>query len=69
MPGFYIKNLSMKAISNGSQRMMQEMMRAVAVNHIEAVIGREFDFEDAVAAFQHMARSSHIGKVVINHRT
>lgn len=68
MPGFYIKNLSMKAISNGSQRMMRDMMRAVAVNNIEAVVGRVFQFEDAVAAFNFMARSSHVGKVVIRHR-
>jgi NADPH:quinone reductase-like Zn-dependent oxidoreductase len=67
MPGFYIKNLSMKAISNGSQRMMTDMMRAVAANDIEAVVGREFQFDDAVAAFQFMAESSHIGKVVIRH--
>ena len=68
MPGFYIKNLSMKAISNGSQRMMSDMVRAVAVNNIEAVIGRAFHFEDAVAAFNYMAQSSHIGKVIVNHR-
>jgi len=67
MPGFYIKNLSMKAISNGSQRMMTEMMRAVSVNNIEAVVGRVFDFQNAVAAFKFMEASSHIGKVVIRH--
>ncbi len=68
MPGFYIKNLSMKAISNGSQRMMSDLVRAIAVNNIEAVVSRVFDFEAAVAAFKYMAQSSHIGKVVITHR-
>ena len=67
MPGFYIKNLSMKAISNGSQHMMTEMMRAVSANNIRAVVGRVFEFEDAVAAFKFMAASRHIGKVVIRH--
>jgi hypothetical protein len=35
----------------------------------DLAIAGEVDLADAVAAFQHMARSSHIGKVVINHRT
>lgn len=65
--GLYIRNLALKAISNGSRRMMEDMLRAVGANRIEALIARSFDFDDAVAAFEYMARSSHAGKVIIRH--
>lgn len=67
MPGFYIKNLSMKAISNGSREMMETLIQAVANQRIEAVVNREFAFEDAVEAFTYMDKSSHVGKVIIRH--
>ena len=67
MPGFYIRNLALKAISNGSRRMMEDMLRGVAATGIEALIGGEFGFDDAVAAFEFMAKSSHAGKVIIRH--
>ena len=67
MPGLYIKNLAMKAISNGSRSMLEDMMRGVAASDIQAVVEKTFDFDDAVQAFELMARSSHIGKIVLNH--
>ena len=67
MPNFYIKNITMKAISNGSRVMMEEMVRALDVGGIEGAVAKEFAFEDAVSAFEFMARSSHLGKVIIRH--
>jgi NADPH:quinone reductase-like Zn-dependent oxidoreductase len=67
MPDFYIRNISMKAISNGSRTMMEELVKAVETTGIKALIAREFSFDDAVAAFEFMDQSSHIGKVVIRH--
>ena len=67
MPGLYIKNLGLKAISNGSRRMLENMMRGIAATGIEAVVEHTFDFEDAVQAFKFMDQSSHVGKVVIRH--
>lgn len=67
MPGFYIKNLAMKAISNGSRVMLEDMMRGVAASGIQAVVDHTFDFTDAVRAFEFMAQSSHVGKVVLHH--
>lgn len=67
MPGFYIKNLAMKAISNGSRGMLEDMLRGVAASGIQAVVERTFGFDDAVAAFEFMAQSSHVGKVVLRH--
>ena len=68
MPGFYIKNLGMRAISNGSRLMMEDLLKAVAANRIEAVIGEVFGFDAVVAAFEQAASSSHIGKILIDHR-
>ena len=67
MPGFYIKNLAMKAISNGSRMMLEDMIRGVAASGIQAIVQHIFDFTDAVEAFEFMARSNHVGKVVLRH--
>jgi NADPH:quinone reductase-like Zn-dependent oxidoreductase len=68
LSGLMIKNLTVKGLTSASRAMLVELMNAVAKNGIEAVIDKEFDFEQAVEAFQFMARSSHIGKVMIRHR-
>lgn len=65
MPDFYIKNITMKAISNGSRVMMQELVEAVETAGLEALVAKEFAFDDAVAAFEFMDQSSHVGKVLI----
>lgn len=67
MPDFYIKNITMKAISNGSREMMEELVDALTVGSLSAMVAREFAFEDAVAAFEYMDQSSHLGKVIIRH--
>ena len=69
MPGFYLKNLGMRAISNGSRQMMEELLRAIDANGIEAQIGRVFAFEQVVEAFEFAAASGHVGKVLIDHRS
>ena len=67
MPGLYMKNLTLKAISNGSRRMLEDMLASIAYDEVQAVIGKEFDFEDAINALEFMSRSSHAGKVIIRH--
>jgi len=68
LSGLMMKNLTLKGLTSASRATLVELMNAVAKNEIEAVIDKEFDFEQAVEAFQFMGRSSHIGKVVIRHR-
>ncbi len=67
MPGFYIKNIMLKAISNGSRRMLADMVRAVAANDIQAIVDRRFTFDRVPDAFNYMASSSRFGKVLIRH--
>ena len=67
MPGFYMKNLHMVGISNGSRVMLEDMARAIEANGISALIGKTFAFDDAPAAFEYASRSAHAGKVLIRH--
>jgi NADPH:quinone reductase-like Zn-dependent oxidoreductase len=41
------------------------LLRAVDANGIEPVIDRRFAFDDAVAAYEHLASAQHFGKIVI----
>jgi NADPH:quinone reductase-like Zn-dependent oxidoreductase len=66
--GLMMKNLTVKGLTSASRATLVELVNAVAQNRIEAVIDKVFDFDQAVEAFQFMAQSSHIGKVVIRHR-
>lgn len=43
------------------------LLRAVDANAIEPVIDRSFAFDDAVAAYEHLASGAHFGKIVIEH--
>ena len=68
LSGLMMKNLTVKGLTSASRATLVELMNAVAENGIEAVIDKTFEFEQAVEAFRFMAKSSHIGKVVIRHR-
>jgi NADPH:quinone reductase-like Zn-dependent oxidoreductase len=67
MPGFYAKNLTLKAISNGSRRMLEELLAAIDANNLRHVIEREFAFADAIEAYRFMRDGSRVGKVLIRH--
>lgn len=67
MPGFYMNNITMKAISNASVRMLTDMVKGYAANGLEPIIGRRFDFEDAPEAFRYQRDNDDIGKVIIRH--
>jgi NADPH:quinone reductase-like Zn-dependent oxidoreductase len=67
MPGFYQKNLTLKAISNGSRRMFADLLAALAAGRIQPVIDRTFAFSEAIAAFREMEAGDHVGKVLIRH--
>jgi NADPH:quinone reductase-like Zn-dependent oxidoreductase len=67
MPGLYAKNLSLKAISNGSRRMLEELLAAIATNSLQAVVERQFDFGDARLAYEYQRSGDRVGKVLIRH--
>jgi NADPH:quinone reductase-like Zn-dependent oxidoreductase len=53
-------------ISVGSRGMTEDMVRFIEVNNIKPVVDREFEFSDALAAYQHLEAGRAFGKVVIN---
>lgn len=65
MPGFYMKNITMKAISNASRRMLEDMIAAISANNVSSEIDRKFAFEKSVEAFEYMSTSKHFGKILI----
>ncbi|MCB2108225.1 MAG: NAD(P)-dependent alcohol dehydrogenase [Rhodobacteraceae bacterium] len=64
-PNLIIKDLTIKGVTVGSRRMFEDMLKAMAVNKIEPVIDRVFDFADAQAAVAYMQSGEKLGKVVI----
>jgi NADPH:quinone reductase-like Zn-dependent oxidoreductase len=45
--------------------MFEAMNAAIAANKIKPVIDRVFGFDEAQAAYKHLASGAHFGKVVI----
>lgn len=65
MYGILGKNLTLKGITSGNRAMMQDMLDLVAAKGIEPLVDSCFGFEDAPAAYTHLASGNHIGKVMI----
>lgn len=58
--------VSIKGISNGSRRHLQDFVRAVAANGLKPVIDRVFPFLEAQEAVRYMEGPAGIGKVMIS---
>jgi len=59
------RRANIQGISVGSTQMFEALNRAVAANAIKPVIDKVFGFDEAQAAYQHMASGAHFGKIVI----
>lgn len=65
-PGtLFAKRASLCGIQVGSRDMFEAMNRAIEVAKLEPVIDRVFAFDEARAAYEHLASGRHFGKVVI----
>jgi NADPH:quinone reductase-like Zn-dependent oxidoreductase len=65
-PGLIMaRRANIQGISVGSTQMFEAMNRAIAANRIKPVIDKVFGFDDAKAAYHHMAAGAHFGKIVI----
>ena len=58
-------SIRMNGIYVGSRAMFEDMNRAIAAADLTPVIDRSFAFEEARAAFHHMAAADHFGKIVV----
>jgi NADPH:quinone reductase-like Zn-dependent oxidoreductase len=59
------KQINLQGIYVGSRAMFEAMNRAIALHAMRPVIDSVFAFEDAQAAYRHLAGGGHFGKVVI----
>jgi NADPH:quinone reductase-like Zn-dependent oxidoreductase len=59
------KAIRVRGVYVGSVRMFEALNRALAASKIEPIIDRVFAFDEARAAYEHLASGRHLGKVVI----
>lgn len=59
------KNAVIRGIFVGNREMFESMNRAFEAHRLEPVIDRVFPWEEAPAAYEHLASGAHFGKVVI----
>jgi NADPH:quinone reductase-like Zn-dependent oxidoreductase len=65
-PGLiFARRANVQGISVGSTQMFMAMNRAIQLSAIKPVIDKVFAFDDAQAAYRHMASGAHFGKIVI----
>jgi NADPH:quinone reductase-like Zn-dependent oxidoreductase len=60
------KSVHINGIYVGSRAMFERMNAAIAANNLRPVIDRIFPFTEARAAFEHMQKGSHFGKIVLS---
>jgi NADPH:quinone reductase-like Zn-dependent oxidoreductase len=59
------RSITVQGIYVGSREMFEEMNRAIELHGLRPRIDRSFGFEQARAAYEHLAGASHAGKVAI----
>ena len=63
--GIFHKGLRVHGVYVGSGRMFDGLNRALSSTAIHPIVDRVFGFDDARAAYEHLASGAHFGKVVI----
>ena len=59
------KNIRIRGVYVGSVAMFERLVRVLELSKIDPAIDRVFRFEEARAAYEHLASGTHFGKVVI----
>ncbi|MCU0868207.1 MAG: NAD(P)-dependent alcohol dehydrogenase [Burkholderiales bacterium] len=59
------KHIRVHGIYVGSREMFDEMNRAIAASGLRPPVDRNFGFDDARAAYEHLERAAHAGKVTL----
>lgn len=60
-----MRGVRIQGVFVGSKETFQSMNRAIAHHRLEPVVDRVVPFDDAPAAFEHLASGEHLGKVVV----
>ncbi len=59
------KNITIKGIASGHRGMLEAALKVVAEHGIAMLVDRDFAFDDARAAYEHLDSGAHMGKVLI----
>lgn len=59
------RNALIRGIFVGNREMFEAMNQAIARNELKPVIDREFAFDEAASAYEHLQSGAHFGKVVV----
>lgn len=59
------KRITVHGVYVGSVRMFEDLVRALDAKDIAPLVDRTFAFDEARAAYEHLASGQHFGKVVI----
>ena len=59
------QGMVVRSVLTGSRTMLEDLIRAIDFHGIKIVIDRIFPYADAVAAYRHLEKAAHVGKVVI----
>lgn len=59
------ERITVHGVYVGSVRMFEDLVRALEAKAIEPLIDRTFAFDEARAAYDHLASGQHFGKVVV----
>ena len=60
-----LNNVTLKGITSGSRRNLEDLLRATVANGLTPHIDRVFAFDDAAQALAYLATGGHVGKIVI----
>ena len=62
-----MQNIRIQGVIVGHRQGFEAMCRAFAHHQLRPIVDRVFAFEEAPAAFEHMASQQHFGKICIRH--
>ena len=65
LSALFFGNLVLKGITSGSRSMLEDLLRAADANNLQPHIDRVFSFDEAARAYEYLAGSGHVGKIVI----
>ena len=66
-PGLLVsRSADLRGLYVGSREQFAEMNAAIDQHGLDPLIDEVFPFEDAAAAYRHLASQAHVGKVVIS---
>ena len=65
IPALFSNQIRTSGISIGSRADQEDMIRAIAVNHLKPVVDRSFPLQEIVAAFEYYESQKHFGKVCL----